>query len=199
MKTKEYKLVAIDDVSENKFAFTADNTQSGSFETKIDAFVTIIDLLYEHRIRPMDAARLALEVLEHEGLRASELHVYQSETPGVLTYKDDDSDYYNLVMDACDIRANYDMIETFPAIHSFLALPTEPYAIVIIEKPVFRKSNNEFNIIIPSSIEFYCKEHGFVVITQLFEEGCINFLEKEKLLEDLDTLHLPDQPLEEMN
>lgn len=199
MKTKEYKLVAIDDVSENKFAFTADNTQSGSFETKIDAFVTIIDLLYEHRIRPMDAARLALEVLEHEGLRASELHVYQSETPGVLTYKDDDSDYYNLVMDACDIRANYDTIETFPAIHSFLALPTEPYAIVIIERPVFRKSNNEFDIIIPSSIEFYCKEHGFVVITQLFQEGSIDLLEKEKLLEDLDTLHLPDQPLEEMN
>ncbi len=199
MKTKEYKLIVVDDVSENKFAFTADNTQSGSFETKIDAFVTIIDLLYGHRIKPTDAARLALEVLEHEELRASELRVYQSETPGVLTYEDDDSDYYNLVMDACDIRANYDTIETFPAIHSFLALPTEPYAIVIIERPVFRKSNNEFNIIIPSSIEFYCKEHGFVVITQLFEEGSIDLLEKEKLLEDLDILHLPDQPLEEMN
>lgn len=198
METKEYKLIAIGDAGE-KFAFSATDTQSGSFETKIDAFATIIDLLYEHRIRPKDAARLSLEVLEHEELRASELRIYESDTPGVVTYQDDDSDYYNLVMDACDIRANYDSIETFPTIYSFLSVPTEPHAIVIIEKPVFRKNNNEFSIIIPSSIEFHCKEQGFVVITHLYEEGTIDFIEKEKLLEELETIHIPDQPLEEMN
>ncbi len=198
MKAQKYQLIPIAD-QPGKFAFTTENSQSGSFETKIDAFVTIIDLLYEYRIIPKDAASLAVEVLEHEELRESELHIHTSEVSGVLTYDDQDSDYYDLVMDACDIRASYDAIKIFPAIHSFLSLPTEPYAIVILEKPIFRKSKNEFDIIIPSSIEFYCKEHGFVVITQLYEEGSLNLLEKEQLLEDLETLHIPDQPLEEMN
>jgi hypothetical protein len=198
MKTQKYQLMPITDQS-GKFAFATEYHQTGIFETKVDAFVTIIDLLYEYRITPNHAGSLAVEVLEHQELHASELRVFKSETPGVLTYEDEDSDYYNLVMDACDIRTSYNKIEEFPIIYSFLGSLTNLHAIILLGKPIFRKDKNEFHIIIPSSVEFYCKEHGFVIITTLFDEGQINLIEKEKLLNDLEDTHIPEQPLEYMN
>jgi hypothetical protein len=206
MEPERYTLISIRNESD-KFIFSTKNHQTGTFETKVDAFVTIIDLLYENLIFPNEAAKLAYEVLEHSILKSSEMKIkgidgiVESPTKDSNEdlYQDDDSDYFNKVFDACEIRQIYDHIESFPVFCTYLEFQTNPHAIIVVERPIFRKSGNEFDIIISSSIKFYCKEQGWIVVECLYEESQINLLQKEELLDKLEKLHIPEFPLEQMN